>query len=213
MSGAMLWCIDGDAFFAQELWAGVLIAVSVGAFAVGKPGWGVAAGLAALTLRELALPYVLVAAVLAAHERRWRELLAWCAGLAVWCIFLVWHAWQVHEHLTGLEHVEADGWIQFGGLGFVIKTCQMNVWLFRVPAWVALVYLAASLVGLTAWRGPAAVRVGATVAIYLVCFLIIGKPFNAYWGLLYVALLPLGLVRLPLTFRRGTKLFVRPSRA
>src|SRR5205823_4921663 len=65
MVGAFLWCIDGDAFFSQELWAGVLIAVSVGAFAVNRRAGGVSAGLAALALRELALPYVAVCVFLA----------------------------------------------------------------------------------------------------------------------------------------------------
>jgi len=204
MLGALLWCIDGDAFFAQELWAGVLIAVSVGAFAAGQRGWGVAAGLSALLMRELALPYVLVAVVLAGRERRWREVAAWCAGLAVFGVFLAWHAWQVQRHLIGSENVETDGWIQFGGPAFVIETCQMNVWLFRLPAWVALLYLVASLLGLAAWRGPVAGRVGATVGVYLLAFLVVGKPFNTYWGLLYVALLPFGIVRLPHTLKTLT---------
>jgi hypothetical protein len=196
MAGAFLWCIDGDAFFAQELWAGVLIAVSVGAFAVGQRAGGVAAGLAALALRELALPYVVVCIFLACRERRWREVGAWAIGLALWAAFLAWHAWQVQQHLTGGERAETEGWVQFGGPAFVVHTSQMNVWLFRLPAWVALVYLILSLTGLACWRGPQSVRVGLTVALYLVAFIVVGKSFNAYWGLLYVALLPFGLVRI-----------------
>jgi len=42
-------------------------------------------------------------------------------------------------------------------------------------------------------RGPQ----GPTVGAYLLAFLVVGKPFNNYWGLLYAALLPMGLVRLP----------------
>ena len=64
MAGAFLWCIDGDAFFSQELWAGVLIATSVCAFATQQRAIGVVAGLAALLMRELALPYVVVAVAL-----------------------------------------------------------------------------------------------------------------------------------------------------
>ena len=73
----------------------------------------------------------------------------------------------------------------------------MNEWLFKLPDWLVLLYLSASLWGLAAWRGLGAVRVGATVGAYLLAFLVVGKPFNNYWGLLYAALLPMGLVRLP----------------
>jgi hypothetical protein len=203
MAGAFLWCIDGDAFFAQELWAGVCIAASVSAFAAGLRPAGVILGLAALALRELALPYVIIALALAASEKRWREVAAWGIGLMAWGCFLAWHAWQVQRHLTPLEFAETDGWIQLGGPAFVIRTSQMNVWLFNLPAWIAVLYLAAALLGLAGWRGPGARRVGLTVAAYLTAFLVVGKPFNGYWGLLYVGLLPFGVVRFRPTFPRS----------
>jgi hypothetical protein len=202
LAGAFLWCIDGDAFFAQELWAGVLITASVSAFAVGQRTLGVSAGLAALLLRELALPYVAIALILAVREKHWREVTAWTAGLLAWMAFLAWHAWQVRQHLTPFEYTEADGWIQFGGPAFVIRTTQMNLWLFNLPAWVAVLYLTAALLGLAWWRGPTATRVGLAVVVYLAAFLVVGKPFNGYWGLLYVGLLPFGVVHFP-TWRNG----------
>src|SRR5206468_12268143 len=82
-----------------------------------------------------------------------------------------------------------------GGPAFVIHTSQMNVWLFKLPAWVALLYLTASFLGLAWWSGPTAARVRLTVALYALAFLVVGKPFNGYWGLLYVALLPFGIIR------------------
>jgi hypothetical protein len=201
MVGAFLWCVDGDAFFSQELWAGVLIALSVGLFAIHWRAAGIAAGLAALFFRELAMLYVLMVIIMACRERRWREVLAWGLGVACYGLFLAWHAWQVQQHLTEHELAETSGWIQFGGPAFVIRTSQMNVWLFNLPAWVAALYLAAALLGLASWRSPQGLLVGGTVVLYLVAFAIVGKPFNMYWGLLYVALLPFGLLRAPLGFR------------
>jgi hypothetical protein len=211
MAGAFLWCIDGDAFFSQELWAGVLIAVSVGCFAVGWRVSGIVVGLAALFLRELALPYVLVAIVLACSERRWREAAAWCLGVGAFAVLLAWHAWKVQQHLTGQEWTEAEGWIQFGGPAFVVRTSQMNVWLFNLPAWLGLAYLLATMLGLLWWRGSQALRIGSTVALYVAAFLIVGKPFNAYWGLLYVALLPWGLIRAGSALRELTFLLLPVS--
>jgi hypothetical protein len=55
-----------------------------------------------------------------------------------------------------------------------------------------------SLLGLVAWRGTAAVRAAITVLAFAAAFMIIGtRPHNAYWGLLYAPLLPLGLVWVP----------------
>ncbi|HLJ93447.1 MAG TPA: hypothetical protein VKU02_09685, partial [Gemmataceae bacterium] len=66
--GSFHWCIDGDAFLAQELWSGILITLSVCAYAHDRWRLGVATGLAALFFRELALPYALISLVLA-----WRQ--------------------------------------------------------------------------------------------------------------------------------------------
>jgi uncharacterized membrane protein len=150
-----------------------------------------------LFLRELALPFVLVALVLAWREKRWREVGAWCAGLAAFGVFFTWHAWQVQRHLTGLEFAEHDGWLQLGGPVFVIRTCQMNLWLFKLPGWIALIYLVMCLLGFARSQETIGHLIGSTVFVYLLTFLIVGKPFNEYWGLLYVALLPWGLVRFP----------------
>jgi hypothetical protein len=201
MIGAFLWCVDGDAYFAQELWAGVLIALSIAAYANGLRVVGIAAGLGALFFRELAGVYVLVCCWAAWCERRsmqraagW-ELLSWAAGLAVFGIFFWWHATQVQLHQSGAEIAETDGWIQFGGPAFVVRTSQMNAWLFRLPGWLAVLYLTASLWGLSTWSGAGARRGIPAVLLYLAAFLVVGKQFNAYWGLLYVAILPFGLVR------------------
>jgi hypothetical protein len=179
MLGAFLWCIDGDAFFANE-----------------QRTLGIAAGLAALFMRELAGPYVVIALVLACREHRWREVVAWTIGIAAFVVFFVWHAWQVQRHLTGAELAETTGWIQWGGPAFVIRTCQMNQWLFNLPEWAALLFLLASLIGFAQWHGPVALLPKLTVAIYLLAFLMVGKACNNYWGLLFAPLLPWGLVHL-----------------
>src|SRR5207245_2542855 len=62
--GALYWCIDGDAFLSQELWAGILIALSVCLCALDHWRLGLALRLAALFRRELALRFCLGAVYL-----------------------------------------------------------------------------------------------------------------------------------------------------
>ncbi|HXG12032.1 MAG TPA: hypothetical protein VNK04_19920 [Gemmataceae bacterium] len=201
MVGAFLWCVDGDAFFAQELWAAALIALSVGGYALGRWHLGLATGLLALFFRELALPYALIAAFLAFRQGRRREAVLWAVGLALYAVFMVYHGMEVLRRITPADRVEADGWVQFGGARFLLSACGMNVLLFRLPAWVAAFYLVFSLLGLAGWRGETAARVGLTAFAYTAAFAIIGKPYNCYWGLLFAPLLPFGLVRAPAALR------------
>src|SRR5690606_20126060 len=74
-----------------EVAAGPLILLSVTAYAAGWRRAGVAAGLLALFVRELAGVYVLVCLVLALRERRWREAAAWAVGMSLYAGFFAWH--------------------------------------------------------------------------------------------------------------------------
>jgi len=194
--GVFQWCVDGDAFLAQELWAGILIALSVCAYALGYWPAGLAAGFAALLWRELALPYCLIAAFLAWRGGRRREMLRGVAGFILYALFFAYHASQVSKHITPADRFPSS-WIQFGGLSFILKTCRMNVFLLALPSWVSGIYLPLAILGLIGWRGPTALRVTLTVAAYFGAFAIVGQPFNEYWGLLCAALLPFGIVRAP----------------
>jgi hypothetical protein len=69
-----------DAYVMSEPWAGALIALSICAFGLRQRGAGVALGLLALFVREIAAPYCIVATVMAWRQRRRGELAAWLAG-------------------------------------------------------------------------------------------------------------------------------------
>src|SRR5205085_1792282 len=132
--------------------------------------------------RELALPYCLVAVVLAWREQRRREAFAWLAGFALWGVLLGYHAMQVNQHISAADRLPSS-WIQFGGLPFILKTCRMNVFLIRLPAWVSALYLPMALLGLIGWSSATAVRALFTALLYLLAFAVVGQPFNDYWGL------------------------------
>jgi hypothetical protein len=214
--GVVRWAIDGEAYFAQEVWAGALMLISISALRLqskiqnpkSKIAWhclGVVAGLVALAFRELALPFVLVACALALFHRRWFEAAAWIAGIAAFFGFLAWHVGQVHAQLAGAEAAAGGAglsqWLRFGGLDFVLLTTRMNSLLFAAPGWLLWLYILAALVG-QARRNDLASQLACLTALgYLAAFAIVGRPENFYWGLMAAPFLPWGLAHAPKAVR------------
>lgn len=176
----------------MECWASTLILLSIGAFALNWRGLGIAAGLAALFFRELAFPYLLVCIFIAWRQRRRTELLAWTSGLALYAVYFSLHALAVIHHLSPADQPDQSHWLQFGGLRFLLTTASAFGPLIGRPAWQAAAFLALAILGLAGWRGPVGQRIRLTVALYLLFFACVGKPFNWYWGFLYAPLLALG---------------------
>ncbi len=197
MMGPLLPCLLGDLFVMPVLWAGVLVALSVSAYGVNRPYWGAVAGVAAVFCRELALPYCLLGAALAAWHRRRGELLVWLAGLAGWAVFFAWHAWQVTQWMPAGAVAHREGWVQFGGITFVQATMQMNACLLMLPQWVTTLYFVAAMCGLAGWHSPLGLRAGLAVCLFAVAFSIVGHDFNRYWGLLIAPLVCFGVARFP----------------
>ncbi len=202
MFGVFKWVLDGDAYLAQEVWAGVLIMISVAALRLGEAQWkwralAASAGIAALLFRELALPYCLVAGGLALWQRRYWEAALWGKGLVAFGVLLVWHVLQVRSELAE-DGIAGGGaglaqWIRCGGIDFVLLTARMNSLLFHWPAALLWLYLLLALFGL-ANRADFASRVSCLAALlYVVAFAFVGRPENFYWGLLYAPLLPAGV--------------------
>ena len=200
MVGPLAGCFGSDGVFFAELWAGTAIAISVGAYAFDHRRTGLGAGLVALFLRELALPYVLVCVFLAWRAKRRRELLGWAAGLAGYALYFGLHAAAVHSRLGPAEVANPVGWAQFGGLSFVLRASSVG-WLLALPAWATAVYVPLALVGLAGWRHRAAERVGMTVGTYMAVYAIFGFPFSTYWGALYAPLLSFGAAMSPIAVR------------
>jgi hypothetical protein len=165
----------------------------------------IAAGLLALFLRELTLPYCLLAAGWTWRFGRRREALAWGAGIVVFAVFFAWHATEVAARLTAADRVESSGilgWVQFGGLHFNLLAARMNCFLFHAPGWLIYVYFVLSLVGLADRRDERGLLAGSTAVAYLLAFSIVGMPKNLYWGLLFSPLLPFGTAAAPGAFRK-----------
>lgn len=204
MLGVVKWSVDGLAFYTQELWAGVLILISLGASARKENYFrvlAVTAGLLALFFRELALPYCFWAGVFAVYHRRLREAIAWGGGIVLFFGFLFWHSQQVAAQLTPNDLQTAGGgisqWLKFGGLDFVLLTTRLNSLLFAAPGPVLFLYLLLALLGLATLREERFALQFCAAASYLAAFCVVGMAINFYWGLLFAPLLPAGVAAAP----------------
>jgi len=165
-----------------EAWAGALVGLSVSAYVTDRRRVGVIAGLIAMFVRELVAPFTLVCAGLALVHRRWRELTAWLVGGVVYAVYYGLHLSQIWAHRLPTDLPGEGSWVAWGGLSFVLTTVQWNGLLLLAPWSAVAAALALIVAGVLAARTPAHVRLAA--ATYLVLFLVVGQPFDRYWGLL-----------------------------
>ncbi len=197
MIGALLPCWLEKIYVMPVVWAGVLIALSICAYAMQRVGWGLGLGLSALFVRELAAPYCAICFLIAATNRRWRKCIAWLVGFGAFAIFYARHALQVMSFIGLHDRVHAEGWLQFGGAAFAISLAQMNVFLLLLPQWIAAVYLPLALLGFAGLNTPTGQRAGLTACAFIIMFAFIGQPFNQYWGSLLAPLLCFGFAQSP----------------
>ena len=197
LSWMMIPYLQSDCFMLHEIWAGVLIALSLAAYGTRRRLLGAAMGLAALLIRDLALPYCLLGLGLALVQRRPKESIVWIAGLVGWAILYGLHCWQASQWITPTAMAHPHGWVRFGGLTFVLATTQTNAVLGAMPVWVTVLAFALAVVGFADWQTDWAARIGLTAAMYAVAFSIVGQQFNTYWGLMTAPLFCFGAARGP----------------
>lgn len=208
LAGVGLWTIDGGAYYTQEVWAALLILLSIGCHAQQWHWESVVAGLAALSLREHALPYCLVAATLSWIYGRHLQTVGWALGITGFFVLLLWHSSQVAQRVQLEDLNPAMGmgqWVRWGGLDFILTTARMNYFLNSLPSgagWVLFVYVACSLIGLAELPPERAWLLLLTTTLYLAAYCVVGRKENVYWGLLYAPLLPWGWSRFCLTLMR-----------
>jgi hypothetical protein len=180
--GAMATWIVPSAVVLGEVWAGVLIALSVCLYASKRTTAAVAFGLAALFLRELAAPYCVACAIYAMATRRWREVAAWLGGAAVYAVYFGWHVVQVAAHELPADHARTSSWLVLGGLGSLLIKARWQAWLLFSPPWATAFALTVIAAGIGAAKAPGHVRIASLA--FGGFFLVAGMPMNQYWGLI-----------------------------
>jgi hypothetical protein len=183
------------AVYLTEAWAGGCLALSALAYARNQHLRGVAWGLGALFIRELAGPYCALAACIAVRQRRWRELAVWGGGFAIYAVYYGVHVWTVLQHVRPGDRAHVASWLYFGGLPFLLQTWQVNGLLMLAPPIVLAFAVAA---GVAAWWSPQVpLHIRGGVLLYSGLFLVVGQPFNQYWGLLIAPITGMWLTYAP----------------
>ncbi len=200
---ALVLLIGGMATFVQaelapfhEVWAGLLVALSL---ALRRPDrWidAVAFALVAMLIRETAALYVMVMAAIALAEGRRREAAGWAASLAVLAVVIAAHAYAV-ARVTDAADPASPGWAGLLGFGFFVKTMSISTALTVAPAWAATVLVALALFGWASWADPLATRTLATFAAFAALLALFGRIDTFYWGLMIAPTFLIGLAFVP----------------
>jgi hypothetical protein len=180
--------LDSKWVLLPEPWVAVLVLLSL-AVRARHPTAGVACGLGALALRELALLYVLVMLAFALRERRYREALAWSLGVVAFFIYFGIHVALVLKHTLPGDASDPN-WLRFGGPAHVVA-CSSYLLLGQGPHGLLAVLTVLALSGLASRRELD--RPLVVVLAYMATFAVVGKPWNWYWGFIYLPLLAIGL--------------------
>ena len=192
LAGGLMAFVQPDLAHFHEVWAGLLVALSL---ALRRPGrWVEAAsfGLAAVLIRETAALYVGVMAVLALAEGERREAAGWAGVGVVLAVAVALHAHAVAQVVRPLDPA-SPGWAGMLGFGFFVRSMAISTALGLAPLWLGAPMVALALVGWASWRDPLALRAFTSLAAYALLIAVAGRTDTFYWALLVAPMLPVGL--------------------
>jgi hypothetical protein len=184
----------------HEVWAGLLLALAGGLLRPGKwrAAWVPVA--LAVAIRELALPFVLLLAALAAWRRDWRELAAWAVLSSLFAVGLAWHLHEVGKYLLPTDPASPP-WLVFRGIpglsGNIVDSSVLHLLPARLAAPLALL----PLLGWAGWKSPAGRFFALLFAGYGLLFMIAGRANNFYWALVVTPAWFVGYAFLPMALR------------
>ena len=196
LAGGMMAFVQPDLAYFHEIWAGLLIALSLAIRR--RDAWlpAVCFGLAAVLIRETAAPFLLLMAFFALLEGNRREMVAWIGALGVLAIALAAHAHAVAQVVRPLDPA-SPGWAGLLGFGFFVRTMTISTALGIAPLWLAAPLVGLSLFGWAAWRDELGLRMLALLSGYAAILAIAGRPDTFYWGLLVAPVSLVGLAFVP----------------
>ena len=167
----------------HEYWGGLFIAIAL-AGVVGWPRqwWWIVLPIACgLAIRELVLPFALLALVFALFSRRWSESAAWVAVIALFAGFMAVHAGLVDAQVHPGDRV-SQGWHALQGFSGFLKAVIFTSTLQPLPLPLALTMAALPLFGWCALDGRAGAFCLALWVGFAVMLGVFSRADTFYWG-------------------------------
>ncbi len=182
----------------HEVWAGVLLALALALHRRSR-WWGawIAAALA-LSVRELALPFVLLLGTLAFVRGNRKQALAWAGLVALFAAGMAVHLLEVSV-LTSAADPASPSWLTFRGLGGWLENIVLSSPLYLLPDWLAGPLALLPLLGWAGWKCDLGVTGFLLCLGYGVAFMIAGREANFYWALVVMPVWFVGYALLPRT--------------
>ena len=203
----------------HEYWAGLFMAIAL-AGVIGWPRkWGLilAPIVAGLFVRELVLPFALLALAFALVERRWKEVAGWVLGLVAFGAFMGFHAQEVAAQLRPGD-ISSPGWHAGQGFSAFLKAVIFTSVLQPLPLGLALLAAMLPLVGWLALPGRGGLFAVLFTGGLVVMISAFSRADTFYWGAIMLpwyfvgyALLPRALWQLAGAIRRPSTLAVAGS--
>lgn len=195
LAGGLVVAIDPLLGSLNSLWAGLLVALSLGLWRPGRWVEAAAVALIACAFDEAALLHVVLMAGFALVERQRREAMGWASVAALLIVLFVAHGAAVGDLVATASPiaVEAHG----GGYAQFAQSLALSSVLQLLPLPLTAVLVGLALVGWASWAHPIGVRVLATISAYALLIAIFAPPAAAHWGLLVAPLVLLGLAFAP----------------
>ncbi len=184
-----------------EPWLGLLLTLALGCRLSGLPRAELAAVGAALLVRELALPYALLATAFALWDRDWPALRRWIALIALFACAMAIHAhFQLQTVRPG--DIVSPGWSGGQGLrAFLAGVTYTSVWQNLPQSWALLLSLLPALGWLTlAGRSGAFAQL--LLAGYALMLMLFSRTDNFYWGFVVMPMWFAGYALLPRAVRQ-----------
>lgn len=192
----------------HEIWTGLLLGLALAAMAEDRWVIAIVPAVLAVAIRELALPFVLLAFALALAKRNWREAAAWGAVVTAFALGLLAHRLMVDANVH-VGDITSSGWSGMRGPSAIVDSFYDLTLLKAFPR--PLAYLL-SLLPLLGWmalprgRGNFAVLFFVGYGLLLSLF---ARPDNYYWAEVMLPAWFAGLALAP----RGLFLLVRRAAA
>ena len=178
LGGAL--AITPEAALIHEMWAGLLLSLSLALYRPHRWWPALVAAALALAVRELAAPFVLLWLAVALWQRRWGEAGAVAAVLVAFALGMALHAGAVAEHRLATDGV-SQGWDAMAGPGLPLSALARLTALLVLPAWLAAPLALLPLLG---WAG-----LGRRLGLFAFCWFggfflamsLFARPENFYW--------------------------------